>query len=92
LRECRAYTCSDDGRFYLRTPNAFTAKLVTSNKENIGQLLAAINVVSKDRTYAEQDLVFENASDKKNTSGYEMIDEIIENAGLSGAAEEETEA
>lgn len=92
LRECRAYTCSDDGRFYLRTPNAFTAKLVTSNKENIGQLLAAINVISKDRTYAEQDLVFENASEKKNGSGYEMIDEIIENAGLSGTAEEETEA
>ena len=54
------------------------------------QLLAALNVVSGDKIYAESDFVFENAAEKK-ADGYERIDEIIENAGLSGAAEEETE-
>ncbi|MBQ8577283.1 MAG: DNA polymerase III subunit gamma/tau [Clostridia bacterium] len=82
LRECKAYTCADDGKFYIRAANAFTAALVTAKKENITQLLSVLNVVSQDRKYTEADLVIENAEAKK-TDGYEMIDEIIESAGLS---------
>ncbi len=86
LRECKAYTCADDGKFYIRAANAFTAKLITSKKENIDQLLGVLNVLAKDKTYAEADLVIESA-DAKKTDGYEMIDEIIDNA--AGALSEE---
>ncbi len=80
LRECKAYTCADDGKFYIRTANAFTAKLITSKKENIDQLLGVLNVLAKDKTYTEAELVIEAADSKKN-DGYEMIDEIIDNLG-----------
>ncbi|MBP3919007.1 MAG: DNA polymerase III subunit gamma/tau [Clostridia bacterium] len=82
LRECKAYTCAEDGKFHVRAANAFSVKLITSKKENIEQLLSMINVVSQDQRYTEADLVIESTDTKKN-DGYEMIDDIIENAGLN---------
>lgn len=78
LRTYKAYTCEQDGKFYLRAPDRFSVSLITSQKE-FPAIRDAVNVLSGDKTYGEGDFVIECAAEKK-TDGYELIDELIENA------------
>ena len=80
LREYKVYTCEQDGKVYMRAPNAFSVKLVTTNDDNVTQICAAVNSLFKEPKYAPADLVFDSA-EKRVTDGYEMIDDIIESAG-----------
>ena len=80
LREYKVYTCEQDGKVYLRAPNAFSVKLVTTNDDNVTQICAAVNSLFKEPKYAPADLIFDSA-EKRVTDGYEMIDDIIESAG-----------
>ena len=80
LREYKVYTCEQDAKLYLRAPNAFSVKLVTTSDDNVTQICAAVNALLREPKYKPADLIFDSA-EKRITDGYEMIDDLIESAG-----------
>ena len=75
LRNCKAYTCAEDGKLYLHASDGF-ALMLLQKQLNKAALANAVNLFAQDKSYTEADIVMESKEAIK-TSGYEMIDELI---------------
>lgn len=75
LRDCKAYTCEEDGKLYLHAPDSFSLMLL-QKQLNAAALANAVNLLAQGKTYTETDIVMESKQAAK-TSGYEMIDELV---------------
>jgi hypothetical protein len=75
LRNCKIYTCEEDGKLYLHASDGF-ALMLLQKQLNKASLANAVNLFAQDKSYTEADIVMESTETAKS-SGYEMIDELI---------------
>ncbi len=88
LRTYKAYTCEQNGKFYLHAPDSFSIMLLNAQLDRT--MLRNALQVSSGETFTDADIIIENHAAAK-TDAYETIDALIDAAETAETSKENDE-